>query len=119
MTNKSAILEALEKHGPLTHDDLVDKTGLSTNSISPVLAKLRKNSIIYISGWQRGKLNVSRAIYALGTGLDAPKPRPFTVKERVQAYRNKRSMYGKPKFVNSVFVLGAFKEIPEIKIGEK
>lgn len=111
-----AILAALEHHGPQTRSELEQSCGIEKENISGVISRLHKETPnfgkrIYIIGYtneaEGSGRTYPRAIYAIGDGEDAKKPKPKTRKE----IRNKYDAKITNQFrMNSVFNMALNRE---------
>lgn len=108
--SSTAVLEALRQCGEMTRAELDVATGIDKSQLSPIVSRMNKNAPrvgkqIYITRWvydAEGGRRYPRAVYAIGAGIDAPKPKanPKANKQRYEAKR--RTMFS----TNSVFNLG-------------
>ena len=106
--NPAIVLKALTELGPMTNRELVEETGISSQTMGVVLFVLREKPkrMIRITGWidlpYNGVNTRPLAQYGIGTNADAPKPPPLghtAVSRRIRAQKRIR--------VNSVFNIGA------------
>ena len=78
----AVLWRSLEDGGTVT--ELARRTGMSKDTIFPVLYVLRSKKAAYVCGWEefsRGR----RAIWTLGEGKDVPKPAPRGLSYRRRA----------------------------------
>lgn len=61
---------------PYTVRELMRITGLSRSTVGHHLERVRECYPLYISGWQR-TVGQMAAVYAVGNGEDAPRPKPL------------------------------------------
>jgi hypothetical protein len=86
----TAILQAIAELGPMTRAELCDHLKSSANSVSSVIARLRKTTAecpqrLYICGWvydHEGVRPYPRAQYALGAEPDKRHNRRTSVRQR-------------------------------------
>lgn len=86
------IVEALHRHGPMDYRQLAAATGLSPNTLKNAgyLDALLIQKRIHIHSWLRGRGGAPRALFLAGNGPNAPKPVPFSNKEKLRAYRERK-----------------------------
>ena len=105
-----AILMALEQYGNQSRAELELTAGIPKELIAAVVSRMNKNNPrvgkqIHVSHYvydAEGARRYPRAVYAIGDGIDAKKPKPCK-KENKQRYESKkRVMYR----MNSVFNMG-------------
>jgi hypothetical protein len=103
----AAVLEALTEHGPMMQSDLCSYFEKLPNYMSGIISRLHGTGRIHIQGWRRsthcGMLYYPRAVYAVGPGKDAKKPKPLTY---AQQSRRARKLAKESRAVASVFDLG-------------
>ena len=109
------ILTALEELGPMTRAELCQHLTWDPESVSSVIARLRKATAerpqrLYVSGWvydQEGQRPYPRAQYALGAEPDKKRRRDVSIK---QMHSDLQSMYLTRMRTSSVFHLGMTRE---------
>src|SRR6476469_5251908 len=101
-----AKIEALLSVAPMTRTEICDAENGDKDRISSIITRMRRSGRIHIFKYVRGPVlgerDYIRAVYKLGPGVDAKKPRPLTKKE--VSRRNKR--YDPRKRISTVFDLG-------------
>lgn len=112
----NAIIASLEQDGPQTRAELEISCGIPKDNIAAVISRLNKRTakmgkrihiIDYTHESETSQRDYPRAIYAVGDGEDAKKPKPKTRKE----IRNKYDAKVRNKFrMNSVFNLAMNRE---------
>jgi len=94
----AAVRDLLRTIGPMTSAELLKFfPGRSLRDVSSSLGKMRglARPQVRIHDWVReadGQKCYLRAVYALGSGRDAPKPPTFTNAERTRRYKAKRAL---------------------------
>jgi hypothetical protein len=105
--NPALILKTLAELGPMTNRELVEETGIRSQTVGVVLFVLRQKPkrMIRIAAWEYlahdGVNTRPHAKYSIGSNNDAPKPPPLghaAVSRRLRAQKRKR--------VNSIFSIG-------------
>lgn len=105
-----AIRMALEQYGAQSRAELEVSAGIPKSLISAILSRMHKNTPrfgrqIYIVNYvydAESARRYPRAVYALGAGNDAPKPKPSHIENRRRYDAKRKGWYG----MNSVFNLG-------------
>lgn len=105
-----AILTALEQYGNQSRAELEVSAGIPKEIISAIISRLnrrgpRSGKQIHIVGYvydAEGARRYPRAIYAVGDGVDAKKPKSSHLENRRRYDAKKRNMYR----MNSVFNMG-------------
>lgn len=78
--------------GPVSLADLVRKTGVDYDTIRPLMNELRKGEVVHIMGWRQDSCNRwAIAVYQLGMGVDAKKPKAKTGAQRMQARTHRKT----------------------------
>ena len=79
------IVEALEAHGPLTANELMERVPVVSRTMKVYLNYMVAQKLVHISGWTRQSENglraVPRAKYTAGEGRNREKPKPLTAVE--------------------------------------
>lgn len=107
----AGIREALAACGPLTGRELCAFfPGSTQQDVSAMVSSLRRLATpqVHIHSWVREadySRDYIRAVYALGAGRDAPKPKPMSNAERCKRHKARKAL---PRVANSVFNLAAF-----------
>ena len=104
------VLRMLDEEGPMTRAEICKRLGRAKDEIAAVVSRLNKRSPvagkrIYVKEYvydMEGERTYPRALYALGGGKDAPKPKPDH-KEVKRRYWARSQLKLK---ANSVFNLG-------------
>lgn len=104
--NSLKVFTALQEHGPMTSREIAEETGLSANTVSTLVYKLKRAPrVIYIASYVEQSwdgLGVRPCPrYAVGKLRDASKPAPLTRGEADKRYREWQK-----KRVPSVFSIG-------------
>lgn len=92
--------------------DLARLTPMDYETARLFLKDLKRAGVVHVAAWRRDDMNrASIAIYALGHGVDALKPRAKTAVERTRKYKTKdeaplRKAPAVVRAVSSVFDLG-------------
>lgn len=109
----AARLIALLMQGRYSLTELADKAPMHYERTRLFVLDLKAEGVVHITSWRRdSKGRASIAIYALGLGVDAPKPRAKTGAQRTHKYKTKKEhqpLTKAPTIVNapnSVFDLG-------------
>lgn len=78
------------RRGPMRHAQMVKLTGYTLSAVSGWTKRMHEAGEIYIGGWHRGVAQGSRStpVWALGPGVDAPRPMRSTT--RPQTMRGPR-----------------------------
>lgn len=105
-----AIRMALEQYGPQSRAELEISAGIPKSMISAIVSRMHKNTPrtgkqIYIVRYvydAESARRYPRAVYALGAGNDATKPKPSHLENRRRYDAKRKGWYG----MNSVFNLG-------------
>lgn len=102
---------ALLMRGNLSLAELADKTPMDYDRARTFVRDLKAEGVVHIAAWRRDSMNrASIAVYQLGLGVDAPKPRARTGVERTRKYKTKEAPLRKAPIkidaVRSVFDLG-------------
>lgn len=88
---KSVIINRLIKeitNKPHTAVELASIVHCHVRTSRLIIAKLRKQGVIYIEEWRRVEYNdIPAAAYRYGIGNDAVKPRPLTAAEKSRKWR--------------------------------
>lgn len=90
------LLEALEA-GPGTQRDLAQRSGLSSGAVSRHLAALLAEypRRVRIDAWRRNEFGAPfEAVYAMGAGRSARKPKPMTEAQKSRRYRQRHLATG-------------------------
>ena len=74
--------------GPMSSNDIAELTGRNRNAVRIVLVDMYEDGELHIADWKRSPRGHAIARFALGKGIDAEKPAPFTFAELSQRYRN-------------------------------
>jgi hypothetical protein len=106
----TAVLNALRQCGPMTRVELDAATGISKSQLSPTVSRMNKNTPkvgkqIFIVDWvydAEGGRRYPRAVYAIGNGEDARKPKANVKANKKRYEAKRRTMFS----TNSVFNLG-------------
>lgn len=99
--------------GQYSLSELSEKTPMDYEVARKFLLDLKSEGVVHVCGWRRDKMNrASIAIYALGIGVDAPKPSAMTDMQRMMkmnAAKEKplKKAPTKVRAPSSVFDLGA------------
>ena len=104
------ILKALKDYGPMTRVELEGVVGVAKDQLSPIVSRMNKFTFkcgkrIHIKAWSydaEGERRYPRAIYALGDGVDATKPKEARIEIRRRYDARRKLKYT----TNSVFNLG-------------
>lgn len=104
------VLKALAENGPMTRVELEGVIGISKDQLSPIVSRMNKDTPkcgkrLHIKGWvydAERERRYPRAIYALGNGVDAKKPKESRIEIRRRYEAKQRMKYT----TNSVFNLG-------------
>ena len=109
-SNTTRIKELLARLGPLSSREISEETGLSLNSLSQALRRMRvknqRGKEVYISGWIKESdsdnyiTKQCHAVYDLGDLPCKPKPPRASKSELNKAYRQRNK-----GAINSVFAL--------------
>lgn len=105
-----AILTALEQYGNQSRAELEISAGIPKEIIAAIISRLnrrgpRAGKQIHIVGYvydAEGARRYPRAIYAIGDGIDAKKPKASHLENRRRYEKKKNNMYR----MNSVFNMG-------------
>lgn len=105
-----AILMALEQYGNQSRAELEATAGIPKELIAAVISRMNKTNPrvgkqIHVSHYvydAEGARRYPRAVYAIGDGVDAKKPKPCK-KENKQRYESKKRLMYR---MNSVFNMG-------------
>lgn len=77
--------------GEYTKSQLVEKTGLSMNTVIKWLNVLKRRNLIYIADWTKPARGCPGAMYAWGyMEVDKPRPKPKNSSEYSSNYRNRK-----------------------------
>jgi transcription initiation factor IIE alpha subunit len=77
--------------GEYTKVQLVEKTGLSMNTVIKWLNSLIRRKLVYICDWTRPARGCPAAIYTWGyMRTNKPRPKPKTTAEYCENYRNRK-----------------------------
>ena len=76
---QNEVLQALASIGPMTNYELRLQLGISKDSCTDVLRRLRDKNMVRICGYEKDDSGAGRpvAVYAEGGGGDVNKPRPM------------------------------------------
>lgn len=87
----------------MTSRDVAEALGIKHNYVRVICSVLHTSGRIHVSGYRREEVNgrlYPRAVYRLGAGVDAKRPKPLSDAEYNRRYRQRtRGM------INSVFAL--------------
>lgn len=110
----AARLIALLMQGRHSLTELSEKAPMHYERTRLFVLDLKAEGVVHITSWRRDSMGrASIAIYALGLGVDAPKPTAKTGVQRTRKYKTKKEhkpLTKAPTIVNapsSVFDLGA------------
>lgn len=94
--------------------ELAEKTPMDYERVRCFIRDLKAEGVVHICGWRRDSNNrTSIALYALGIGVDAVKPKAKTDVQRTRKYKQKldyaplRKAPTTVRAPNSVFDLGS------------
>lgn len=94
---RDAVLECLTEMGPQTTGELAEYLERSKKVIEGCLRDARRLGLFHIHAWRRNnsanegaQSGLPSPVWAAGPGVDAPRPRPKTPKERDAEYRERR-----------------------------
>lgn len=90
MTLTTKVVLALIQHGPMGTADIAEELDWTQGGVQTTLARLQGAGRVRITGWVRNDTARYVALYGLGSGRDAPKPKPFTNSERLVRYRQRQ-----------------------------
>lgn len=78
--------------GPKTIADLAERTGIRYDTVREFVNELHTGGVVYISGWRKLVKQASpSAVWTLGIGLDAPRPKAKTGAQRTQAWHQRKT----------------------------
>ena len=106
---EQAVIDALERCGPLTAAEIVRACGLSRGTTYRTLSRLREAKKVRIAKWRRGlngKCRTETAVYGLGSAPDAVFV-PLTKAEIQIRYRRNNGIFEKYRIPPAVGVFGA------------
>lgn len=90
--NIAAFLRVMND-GAVSVKEMSEKTGISYDTVRPLMNVLHDEGVLYISHWKVDTLGrQSVAVYALGVGNDAPKRKPKTGAQRSMAYKVRQQL---------------------------
>lgn len=89
-----AIVDAIERLGPMTGKEVAQFSGVSYTTIKGrgYMQVLKKQGKVHISGWRRQRSANMAPIYSAGAGEDCPKPEPYRRAERLRRIRETRRL---------------------------
>lgn len=108
----AARLISLLMQGRYSLTELAEKAPMHYERTRLFVLDLKAEGVVHISAWRRDSRNrASIALYALGIGIDAPKPSAQTALQRTRKYEAKQQppLTKAPRVVrapSSVFQLG-------------
>ena len=74
--------------GPFTRSELAARSGITYDTLCPVINALHERGALYISSWRQNTIGrYTVAVYTLGIGVDQPKPKPKTGAQRTADYK--------------------------------
>lgn len=76
--------------GPVSLGECMEETGRWYRSISTCIEQLRAYGLAHIESWERSDKGPSVAMYLIGDGADAPKPRKAGNIARCKRWRDRR-----------------------------
>jgi hypothetical protein len=79
----------LRDRKPRTMRQICDELGFVISTVSISMAQLRESHEVHIKAYDRGPKNCPMAIWVIGRGTDAKKPKPLTQKQLVHSERTK------------------------------
>jgi hypothetical protein len=108
------VLRMLEEYGPMTRAEICKQLGRDKTAIAAVVSRLHKASTerpqrIFIKAYvydQEGERYYPRAVFALGSKKDAPRPKRNVAAVRARYWARKTVLMK----ANSVFHLGLSRE---------
>ena len=111
---RDRILEMLED-GPMTRAEICLNLGREKDVIASIVSRLARDTVkagkrIHIKSYvwdMEGEKRYPRAVYALGDGKDAPKPKPDTKANKSRYWAKHRTK----RTCNSVFNLALTRDI--------
>lgn len=94
-----AILDLLQRHGPLTYREVALLLGLSATIVKNAryLTLLLDAGKVHIKSWRRSRPGPMQAVYAAGAGCSAPRPSPLSTAERSRRSRQIRRILVTPQ----------------------
>jgi transcription initiation factor IIE alpha subunit len=86
------VIKALTDKG-YTAVQLSELIHCTVRSARLIVSKLHKQGLIHIQSWHRVEYNsIPAAVYRYGIGVDAVRPKPMTMNERMKKWRAKESV---------------------------
>lgn len=68
------ILEVISKYPAITNSEIVEETGLETETVNYHVRILRRENLIYVSAWIQSSRNLPVMMLTSGNRIDADKP---------------------------------------------
>lgn len=96
--------KAMRDGTPWTAQELAEHTGISRDTISKSLTRMRDRREVHIAYWSNEhsvQRKYPRPVYRIGNKADAKKPKPDTSANKTKAWRDSKKIR-----VSSVFDLG-------------
>ena len=86
------LIKAITNIG-LTSSEVAETIHCTERSARLLINRLRKQNLVHIQEWTRSEVRgLPVAVYRYGIGIDAIKPMPVSVNDRVRKWRRKESL---------------------------